>query len=337
MSNLFNNNETNNNAENNGGMMIMTRGTIKTMEDFAEIVKIALEAHFGEEYAVHIHKVKKNNGLVLTGVTVMHKTSNLAPTLYLNNFYKAYQNGAGVDTMCEVLVQEYEKLKMEKDFDVDGFTDFSRVKDKICFKLVNAEKNSELLTEVPYKTFHDLAIIFFVEVIHAEGSMGTITVKNEHLKLWGTDTDTVYELAKQNTQRFYKGRVQSMFEMLTEMVTSDDMPEEFADMFYELNIHDDDQVQLYVATNLKKINGAAVILYDGLLKAFADRIGMDFYILPSSIHETLFVPVTEDTDARHLLEMVYDVNTEQVALEEILSFNIYRYHADEDYTEMITL
>lgn len=92
---------------------------------------------------------------------------------------------------------------------------------------------------------------------------------------------------------------------------------------------------MYVATNTDNSIGAAILLYDGVLKTFAEQTGGDFYILPSSIHETMFVPAYGKRDDAFMLSMVRNVNRENVAPEEVLSDNVYYYHAKTDCVEMI--
>lgn len=83
MNNNFNNGAANNNSNNNGGMMIMMNGTIKTVDLFADVVKAGLEeAH--PECSVMVHKITKNNNLVLTGISIRSREVNLAPTIYMD-------------------------------------------------------------------------------------------------------------------------------------------------------------------------------------------------------------------------------------------------------------
>lgn len=91
MMNNFKNNGTDNNSNNNSnnGGFIMTQGTIRTMEAFAGTVKSAMEVTYGEDYRVSVQEVKKNNGLVLTGLTILKKDCNIAPTIYLNQAWTA--------------------------------------------------------------------------------------------------------------------------------------------------------------------------------------------------------------------------------------------------------
>ena len=87
---------------------------------------------------------------------------------------------------------------------------------------------------------------------------------------------------------------------------------------------------MYVCSNSQKVNGAGVILYKDLLKQFAEKTGSDFYILPSSIHETLLVPVSDQMEVEALRSMVREVNATQVAPEEVLSDNVYIYRREDD-------
>ena len=94
--------------------------------------------------------------------------------------------------------------------------------------------------------------------------------------------------------------------------------------------------QFYVATNDHQINGTSVMLYDGVLEGFAEQTGGDFYIIPSSIHEMLFLPATPDADENDLPEMVRGVNAGCLDPDEILSDNAYLYHAEDGSVTLVS-
>ena len=86
---------------------------------------------------------------------------------------------------------------------------------------------------------------------------------------------------------------------------------------------------MYVLSNADKLNGAAALLDAKTMEDISEKLGGDFVVLPSSIHETIVLPLNEDMD-RHTLEaMVQDVNATQVAPEERLSDHVYAYDAKE--------
>ena len=94
----------------------MTNRTIRTMEAFVGTVKSAMEAYFGDEYKVQVNTVVKNNGLHLTGLTILNRSSNMAPTIYLEHYFELYKNGETMADVCQQIIRvyEYKKIRIEK-------------------------------------------------------------------------------------------------------------------------------------------------------------------------------------------------------------------------------
>ena len=327
----------NNNLNNNGGF-IMNIGIINTVDLFADAIKVGFEeAH--PECSVMVHKVTKNNDLVLTGISIRSREVNIAPTIYMDDYYNDYKNGRPVMDIIAEIENIYNTYKLEHNFNVNSITDCNHVQGKICYKLVNKDKNKELLSDAPYIQFHDLAIVFYVVVSEDSDRTGTITVRNNLMEMWGNpDINDLYRIAKNNTQKRYKGSVFNMIEIMGDIISHnvDNIEPNIVDDFFEMNFtYEDNMIPMFVATNSKKVNGAGVILYEGLLKTFAEKISGDFYILPSSIHEVIFVPANGDMDVRYLIQMVKEVNATEVSPSEVLSDNVYKYHADTDFVEMM--
>ena len=335
--NNFNNGAANNNSNNNGGMMIMTNGTITTKKDFVETVKVAIETMYSDGYVVRVQEVHKNNGMILCGLTIQKIGVNIAPTIYLDSFYEEYRKGRALASIVKAIAATYEQNKVESDFCIDRIVSYDSVKDRICIKLINAEKNQELLQDVPYVSFMDLAIVFYILVDQSFEGNATVLVRNGMMQFWGNpDVDDIYELAKMNTQRLFRGHVASMMEVVSGIIAeNDNVDPDLVDAFFSMDVYEDNFMPMFIATNKCKINGASVILYDGLLAEFARRIGGDFYILPSSIHETILLPATGEMDVDCLIDMVRTVNSTEVSPDEVLSDNVYIYHADEDRLEMM--
>lgn len=85
---------------------------------------------------------------------------------------------------------------------------------------------------------------------------------------------------------------------------------------------------MFVLTNDTKVNGAAAILNDDIRQEIAEKVG-DFYMLPSSIHETLIIPKEAGMEFKELEQMVQEVNQTQVAPGERLSDHVYEYDVKE--------
>lgn len=312
----------NNNFNKNEGGIVMTTGTM-TMDVFAGTVKEALAVYF-EDCTIQVQEVKKNNGRILHGLTIREQESNLAPTIYLEAFFEQYQEGRSFVDIVKEIARVYEAHRVPGcfAFDTGIITDYERAKDSICFKVVNTERNTELLSDVPSIPFCDLSVIFYIKMPKMDDQEASVTIHNSLMDSWGIDTDTLFEMAKYNTPRLLPGNVRSMESVLPGLFF-DEPGDVLATGFDDIRPAED--FGMYVATNKAKLHGASVFLYDTLLSGFADRIGADFYILPSSIHELIFLPDTKMMDAEALRDMVMAVNSSEVMPEEVLSDNVYHY------------
>lgn len=127
--------------------------------EYVEEVREAVERETGNR--VVVQKINKNNGLVLDGLTIMAEGINIAPTIYLNGYYEDYLSNGAV-AVAKRIIAIYEANKPKESVDVSFFMDIEKVSPRIKMKLINYEKNKELLEHVPYVRFLDLAIVFMV-------------------------------------------------------------------------------------------------------------------------------------------------------------------------------
>lgn len=306
------------------------KGSVVTMEEFVNRVKEMITKRYAD-CVVDTCKVTKNNGLKRTGITIMEKNSNIAPNIYLDIYYEQYKAGMSLGAICNEITVIYEDNKKTRQFDVADLRDFDTAKVNICYRLVNAERNVALLKTIPHRLYQDLAVIYYIMVSKNEETIASAIIKNELMKAWNTDEELLYELARENTPKLLKGCVNSMSEVLKDIMGDTENEENSP---FDVNISEDD-IPMYVASNVNKTNGAVTMLYDGILADFSKKIGGNFYILPSSVHEILFVPAQQNMVCGELVQMVREVNATQVEEEEILSDNIYYYHADTRCIEMM--
>jgi hypothetical protein len=304
-----------------------TAGEITDVKAFASAIKRTLEREYPDS-DVEIHEVPKNNSKMWTGIVIRGKGRNIAPTVYLEELFKMYRNGKPLDEICRTIQRIHTETNPAGNFDVSSITDFAAVKGKICFKLVNAGRNAAMLREVPHRLWQDLAVVYYVVISkESAGGVSSLAVKNDIMGLWGVDEPALYELARQNMPALFGAEITPISDVIDAMLREMKECGQIAalpDMEEPENLP-----PLYVATNECKCHGAAVLLYDGVLEGFAERCGSDFYILPSSVHETLFLPVLPGKDGYMLSELVRGINTEKVAPEEVLSDNVYIYCAGD--------
>lgn len=308
-----------------------------TVEEFAQEVKKLLEV-FMSKCKLTVQEVNKSNGLKLTGITITEQERNIAPIIYVDNYYTHYKEGRSMDDIKHEIISVYEKNRIHDDFETETFTDFDKICGKICFKLINAEMYDELLKTMPHRRYHDLAVVYYVLVGNMYEATATVSVLKSMLELWNVDENTLFAYAMKNTPHLLRGNIMPMSEMIGELLfaSPEDSPqrEQIQGENWDMRITPNEP--LYIATNLDKRQGASVLLYENILKAFGEKIQSDFYILPSSIHETILVPVlNEAVDPTELMDMVRAINVAEVAPEEVLSDNIYYYSRGEGCVRMI--
>lgn len=284
---------------------------------------------FPEGTTVNIQSVQKNNQVLLDGLTIMESDCNVAPTIYLNDYYADYCNGASLEEIINRIMTLYQSAKPDAPIDISFFTDFEQAQNHIMFKLINYEKNETLLKDIPHFSYMDLAIVFYCMVESRSTGNATILIRNNHLSLWDISAEVLYQYARRNTPTALPPLCQPLTSMLIDILGEEAVPPDLC------KVNDTEHVPpLFVLTNEKKYFGACTLLYPDSLKQVATQLQQDLYILPSSIHEVLLLPVETQMSPDELCEMVREVNQTQLSQEEILSDHIYYYSLDRDTLRM---
>lgn len=288
--------------------------------EFLENVRKEVESRYDSNVSVTLNHVMKNNGTELDGITIMEKDKNIAPTIYINSFYDRYREGVSLKAVVSEIIRIYNQNKNLININADYFENYENVRKTIVYKLVNYQKNKKLLEDVPYKRVLDLAVVFYCLIEQRKGVSATALIHNEHLRIWNVTEDEIYNDALKNTPVLLAGSIVPMSKILSEIAGT--APVDNDEKVCEYTGED----ILYVLTNSSRVNGAACILYDNLLKKFANDVHSDLYILPSSVHEVIIVPKKNAFDKSELADMVREVNEQGVSQDEILSDNVYEYN-----------
>lgn len=280
------------------------------MNEFVEVVRDRLLEKMDGVTQIEIKQVLKNNSVNLCALLFADEKINITPNIYLEPFYERYEQGAELEDIVEQITECYQEYRVKEKIDMSFFRSWETVKSRIAYKLINYDRNTELLGQIPHTKFLDLAKTFYVSVQECGGS---ILIYNSHLEMWGVDEDELEAVANENTPDICPSCLQSMKDVVRELMGNmDDEGEEIP-------------MGMLVLSNRNKVNGAAAILYPGNMQSIADRLQSDFYVLPSSVHETIILPAREGDNPEYLVEMVRGVNSSMVVEEEILGDNVYFY------------
>ena len=279
---------------------------------------------------VVIRKVNKTNrevdGLNMLDIPGL---KNATPTLYVNDLYEKYEKTCDYEEIARMAAQTMEYgIKSFNSQIKEECLDTSKLKDKVFFSLINAEQNRELLNTVPHREFEDLAIVYRWNI--GSDSMGTYTnlVNNDLAEKEGLTENDLYNAASKNTKELFPVSIKNMNEVIGEMIFGESgIDEEMQKEFSEVMQETPDENCMYVITNESKLFGAASMLYEEPIHELAERVGSDLYILPSSVHEVIAVSA-DFGSPEELAEMVYEVNMEQVDINDRLSNQVYQYDKD---------
>lgn len=299
-------------------------------ENFVDTMRKKVEALSETGTKVIIMEVCKNNGVKKKGLMVKAKDSNMAPTVYLEEFYGEYKRGKTLEEIAEAVVDVYRDSDRFQGMHMEDFKDFKQMKSQLVFRVVNYEKNAEMIKNSPYITFLDLAIVPYISFPIDESNWGSILVRNEHLEIWGITNEKVMKIAAENTPKLMQPQIRKMEDTIRQLLVSGGGEEtkEYEKLLEEME-GSENKVPMYVLTNSKNLYGATCMIYDGVVEMFAEEMGEDIYILPSSIHEVILLPVSKALNSMELKAMVQEINMTQIPIEEVLSDHVYKFSVHE--------
>ena len=291
------------------------------MMNTENIIKL-LEVKFAEtgvDVTVSLSSITKNNDIVREGVTIRSniKGVNVSPNIYFDAFKTLKSDEAIADAIVHTYCNSMLNAPVSP---VIGDDIYDKLKTaKIKGALINTEGNYERLHKLAHKDFLDLSIIFKLVLQEDDynGSRAVITVTNEILDFLGKTEDDLFAEACANEE---SPIVMSMMEMLMGMGRGIPL-----DMLTEDIIESMMTMPMFVVTNKAKFDGAFSMLDKVTLNKLAEKFDNDVYIIPSSIHEYIAIPAGT-IEIGDLKDMIYEVNKNEVAPEEVLSYNVYYYN-----------
>lgn len=309
--------------------------TSMNFDAFTAAVVNDIQKRKGENCQIFSNTVRKNNGVELTGIIMKREDCNAFPTVYIDDFYEEYRKGADYDSILSRIINILEDARVDNTVDLSDFLCYEKTSSRIVFKLVNYEKNRELLKEIPYKIFYNLAVVFYYTVMEPPFcGRASILIYNSHMEKWGVDAEELFLRAMENTPRLLPAQIENLEELMFGMLEGCKEEEFLAELRQEFT-KGSNMMPMYVLTNRQKLLGAACMLYPHVIRDFAKRMEKDVYILPSSVHEVILLPFSEYVSKESLVEMVTEINSTQVEEYEVLADSVYYYKRSKDCIEQI--
>lgn len=295
---------------------------------FKDCIINSLKEKLEEGKEVNVKTVLKNNDLELDALTIDDDSNNLVPTLYLNYLYEEYQEGSTIEEIIEEILFVSQKCSKNKSIDYDLLEDYEKARKRLACKLINRDKNKKLLSGVPFKPFLDLAIVAYYLIEIEEGDFSTVLINDECLKKWNISETRLIEEAMDNTKGLLGEYISPLSSVLWDLYNQREdimIPD---DEMMELMVKEENQPPMFVVSNRPRINGAINMLNLKLLQKLAVAVSSDLYIIPSTVHEIILVPVKKDMSREELDRIILSINSEEIKPQDILSDHSYYYHKD---------
>ena len=283
-------------------------------EEFKTNLIEELKDFYGADATVELTTATKNNGIHLDGIIIRLGETNVAPIIYLQQYYEEFMENenSSIDEIVGRIVELRERHELQ---DADGvickITDWTYVKEHVYPMLISTEDNKEMLSSLVTKPFLDLSVIFYIRLEDTlqMGGEATVKVTKEMLSLMKVTEIELFDAAM-NNMKSDGYNVQDIFSVIMG-ITDETIPD------------DENCEKMFVMTNADKRYGAAGLLN---ITSIVEKIGdKSCFLLPSSLHEILVVPENDEIDVQILKTMVVEVNTTSVAEEEKLSDSVYYY------------
>lgn len=194
--------------------------------------------------------------------------------------------------------------------DIPCLKDYEEVKKRLFVRLWNKERLQENGTI--YEPFQDLYFSCHIDVSDLAGAAASCIVKEGLAEYLGVDRKQLVTDAVDNGTKIRPAMT---------------MPIEAFMRRLGAPVEAEPENNLMIATTEDFLYGASVIMYPGFLERISG--GKKLYLIPSSIHEWLYIEDRGTYTQEELTNLLRSVNSEIVSEEEILSDHLYYYEGKE--------
>ena len=199
--------------------------------------------------------------------------------------------------LANIVLNECEEVQNQ----AQHFFEPAWITERLFLRLVQAEANEEWLQDAVFVRILDLVAVFYVLTEDEEDGIRSFQLPASIWNLLNLGSaEEYFPKMVENTKRLFPEKIWCIEHNIREcMLYGKDAPvirlvppEEYVSK------------RLYVLSNRRRINGAAVVLYPELLRRLGETFGGNYYVIPSSVHEVLLLKDTEDEDVHRLNDLV---------------------------------
>lgn len=246
----------------------------------------------------------------------------------LSDELQCYQDGSSIEKLVKGYLKKWELAQKEASGQKWCF--FSEAGNHLYAGLLNRRWEPEHMA-----CYHLGDLIGICVLTRHKDQVTEIYLPDEgDLKKWDMTAENLWNIALRNTQ-LRKPPTAAPLDRIVESIVERELQEDREEGNLEETLQaireQPSEVPMYLLTNQDAVFGAACILYKNVMERIAETFQSDLIIIPSSIHEIIFVPCKEGEEMpelHFLKELLQGVNEEMKCREEVLSDFLYRYGRD---------
>lgn len=249
----------------------------------------------------------------------------------VDEVYKAYHEGAKLNAIVNYISNDVLHAKNYNIYDkTKTLIDYDTAKSRLFVRLLNCDRNSDILKNVVHKTLGDIALTVCAIVDNRENLISTKILKSMVEKWRKTETD-IFNEALENTYRATPPRIYKWEGILCD--------ESYAG---ESFMNDEDVCDLdksfsgNILSTTRKTNGAVAVFLPGVAEKISELLDSDFYMVFTSIHEVMIHSTGSGVDLKDLKLVLQDTLREVTPSSDYLTEKIYKYNRRTHKFECVT-
>ena len=257
-------------------------------------------------------------GRIYNSIGLYTDQKSCSPVANLDELYESYTSGCSLEwiysRICDIVYKEPPEFVRN----IEWVTNYELAKSALFVRLSNEQYNKDYLAKTPYKRVAEgLAMTAHILISSEYGSVANAPVNYSVLDLYGISEEQLFLDALENSEK--------VFQPVTKPLSA------FVGFPYQ-----DPEIKMRVVTNKQSINGASAIMYPSVRRQLSEDFDGDFFIIPSSIHEVITMPV--DVSAINKLSgLIRQMNnSNMVEPGEVLSDNLFLYNAKADVIKEVS-
>lgn len=254
------------------------------------------------------------DGLYLLSSSDMFRIS---PAIYMDDMYKDYKENGHFESVMKTYAEKLEKmLNRTPQLAYKDIFD----KGRIFFQLIHTKQNQALLSNVPYRAWNDLSIVYRWDIAVSNEQVISQIINHDFAQYMNMDEANFFKEAWINTKKEYPIMIKNMNDVLLDIILEKDVFRDFVDLYIN-----NEEWHVWIISNQKNYYGAVSVLYEEELYKLAQQLNKNLYVLPVSIHEMIIVPAITPDLFKKLSDIIMYIY-QTISVEERLSNQVYYYN-----------